>query len=133
MLHSINACDLCGSHVPIQVAGAMPYHHIIFHHPHLGEENMRKHRALLGHFFHEVSQAGVLRLDGMVHVSLGGTQPQDWQLEAQAARHGFKLALRTVRTPSPAALQVLSHGHQSAETPCMRRTLAVQVSTITYR
>jgi Domain of unknown function (DUF2431) len=97
VLHSVDACQLDPEKVPEALAQAMPFHHVIFHHPHIGEESLQKHRALLGHFFHAVTRPGVLHAQGVVHVSLGGTQPQDWRLADQAQRHGLSAVLETVR------------------------------------
>lgn len=99
--HCVNACDLALSRLPPAVQAVAPCHHIMFHHPHLGRESVQMHRALLGHFFEAASAPEILREDGVVHVSLGGCQARDWQLEAQAARHGLQVALRTVRLLSP--------------------------------
>lgn len=82
--------------LPAAIRNAAPFHHIIFHHPHIGEESLLKHRSFLGHFFHAASGEDILHEHGIVHVSLGGTQPQDWQLMAQAARHQLTAVLQTV-------------------------------------
>ena len=101
MLHGVNACAItpeCGA-APAGITAAAPFHHVIFHHPHIGEENMLKHRALLGHFFAQACSRAVLATGGVVHVSLGGTQAADWKLHEQAARHGLCAVLQTVRNP----------------------------------
>jgi hypothetical protein len=54
------------------------------------------HQAFLGHFFGEGMRHGLLEENGLLHVSLGGTQPRDWSLLPQAARHGLRLVLQTV-------------------------------------
>jgi hypothetical protein len=94
--HKVNACDCRPPSLPAFVSTGIPYHHIIFHHPHVGQESLLMHQAFLGHFFGEVTQHGLLGLDGVLHVSLGGCQPRDWLLLPQAARHGLYLVLQTV-------------------------------------
>lgn len=93
----MDAANLSIAHLPNETACFAPYDHIIFHHPHLGVEDMRKHEALLGHFFHAASQPEFLKPSGVIHVSVGGRQAHDWRLQEQAARQGLAVALETVR------------------------------------
>lgn len=79
---------------------------------------MRKHQALLGHFFHAASQPDLLKPMGAIHVSLGGRQATDWRLLEQAARHGLAVALETVRLPHQHSWQ--RGTHTNAHTPLQR-------------
>ena len=94
-MHSVNAVKI---HISAESGlPELPFKHVVFHHPHLGTENMHRHRALLGHFFHSATHDGVLAPRGVIHVSLGGRQAKDWMLHEQAARHGLALLQMTVR------------------------------------
>ncbi|CAM9218379.1 unnamed protein product [Phaeothamnion confervicola] len=74
--------------------------HIVFNHPHSGEEDIRRHRSLLGHFFHNVKTSGALAApSGAVHVTLAGDQAVKWGLMAQAERNGFRLAAEWLFRP----------------------------------
>jgi hypothetical protein len=99
-VHSVNAVKIHNSaemSIPeISLTAAQPFKHIVFHHPHLGVENMHRHRALLGHFFHAATHSCVLAHRGVIHVSVGGRQAEDWRLHEQATRHGLVLLLQTV-------------------------------------
>jgi hypothetical protein len=95
--HSIDACSLHTTSQPEVVTSGAPYDHIIFHHPHLGVEDMRKHQALLGHFLHCASQPSILKQRGVIHVTLGGRQPKDWKVIEQIERHGLAILMKTVR------------------------------------
>jgi hypothetical protein len=110
VLHDIDAIAL-SPQLLSSAAGtpAGPFSHIIFHHPHVGTEDLHRHRALLGHFFHRAADPSLLRERGVVHVSLGGQQPVNWQVEEQAARHGLCVLLTTVRTTLQTAWVVSCH------------------------
>lgn len=93
--HSVNAVKI---HLSAEsgLPELQPFKHVVFHHPHLGSESMNRHRALLGHFFHSATQNRVLAPRGVIHVSVGGRQAEDWRLHEQAARHGLTLLQATV-------------------------------------
>jgi hypothetical protein len=105
--HSVNATNL-GGEFAHEFAKLLPFSHIIFHHPHLGMESMARHAALLGHFFREVVQDAILERRGVVHVSVGGRQAQDWRLREQAARHGLVLVQTSVRPSAPSSRRMVS-------------------------
>lgn len=98
--HAINAVKIDVS-AESHLSKLQPFKHVIFHHPHLGVESMHRHSALLGHFFHSATQECVLASRGVIHVSVGGRQAQDWRLHEQASRHGLVLLLQTVYPLSP--------------------------------
>eukprot|EP00892_Ulva_mutabilis_P007900 jgi/Ulvmu1/5482/UM023_0018.1 len=124
--HGVDVASLSIQMLPRDSVSYAPFDHIIFHHPHLGVEDMRQHQALLGHFFYAASRPEMLKSHAAIHVSVGGRQAADWNLREQAARHGLTVALETeFPTPSLRALSYEKKRHQagrSFETACLIST-----------
>ncbi|KAJ9458242.1 hypothetical protein DIPPA_06764 [Diplonema papillatum] len=91
--HGINAWEL-DEHYP----GAS-FDAVIWNHPHLGTENFNLHRFLMCHFLHSAKQK--LTDGGSVVVSVLKGQAVRWDIVAQAAKIGLKLA--SAQTFVPAA------------------------------
>lgn len=50
VLHEVDALVISESLAVAEQAGAGPFHHIIFNHPHTGFECVKRHQALCAHF-----------------------------------------------------------------------------------
>lgn len=62
---------------------------IVFNHPHCGEENVRRHRSLLSHFY--ASARELLAADGEIRLTLAAEQPVRWDALARARLAGLRL------------------------------------------
>lgn len=77
----VNACALS------EYFSGEKFDKIIFNHPHLGIEDMHRHRMLLSHFLHAC--LGFLLEKGQVHVVLTNDQASRWELVERANSLGF--------------------------------------------
>ncbi|DBA02234.1 TPA: hypothetical protein N0F65_007644 [Lagenidium giganteum] len=84
---SINESTEVGGAKALQV-----FDRVVFNHPHCGEENVKRHRSLLSHFF--ASAQDVLAVDGELHVTLAADQPENWQAVERAAWACLRLVRR---------------------------------------
>ena len=57
---------------------------VVFTHPHLGQEDAKKHHSLLCHFFRAYRDS-----NAPVRVTLAGDQPERWRAKEAAKRQGF--------------------------------------------
>ncbi|TYZ65805.1 hypothetical protein PybrP1_012531 [[Pythium] brassicae (nom. inval.)] len=62
---------------------------VVFNHPHCGEENVRRHRSLLSHFY--ASARELLAPRGEIRLTLAAGQPARWEALARARRAGLRL------------------------------------------
>lgn len=62
---------------------------VVFNHPHCGEENVRRHKSLLSHFY--ASARELLAVGGEVRLTLAHGQPERWEALARACRAGLRL------------------------------------------
>lgn len=71
-----------------------PFDVIIFNHPHCGEENVKRHKSLLSHFYTsalEILSQDTNNKDSEIHLTLAKGQPERWEAVKRARMAGLML------------------------------------------
>ena len=82
------------------------YDHVLFHHPHLGTEDARRHKRFLLHFFHAANKRWMKPNGGLLYLTLVRGQCERWDCIMGAGRHGLVLLRRGKFCPPPPPLVV---------------------------
>lgn len=70
---------------------ALPFDVVIFNHPHCGEENVKRHKSLMSHFYASALEVLSNRDSSEIHVTLAQGQQERWEAVKRACMAGLML------------------------------------------
>ena len=114
LVHGVNAvqptttCDDSNNnqHSEASASTLQHYDHVLFHHPHLGTEDAKRHKRFLLHFFHAANKRWMKPNGGLLYLTLVRGQCERWDCITGARRHGLVLLRRGKFRPPPPPLVV---------------------------
>ena len=106
--HSVNAIMPWSSednetNCTLQPTPSLPqctFNHVIFNHPHIGNEDAQLHSRFLSHFFHSVDNHW-LAPSGILHLTLVKGQFERWKCKEAAERNQLEVVHRDIFKPPP--------------------------------